>query len=324
MARLRYLGIKLAQVIVTLLAVVTFNFWLFHVLPGDPIRLLARSGNLQPEDIARLRQLFGLDQPLPAQYLIYLRDLATGNLGMSLTYRQPVSDILAERIVNTVELLTFATVLVVIVGVAAGVFAASRRGTRADAATVVSSLFFWSLPTFWTGLMLIFILGVYFRAFPISGSGTPGAVYATPLDQVLDFSSHLVLPTITLLLVDIGQFVLITRSSLIDVLTEDFILTARAKGLSARRVLWRHGVPNALLPVVTTSALYVSLVVGGAIQVETVFSWPGMGRLIYDAVLRRDYPLIEATFLVFAVTVILTNFATDLLYLWIDPRVRNA
>jgi peptide/nickel transport system permease protein len=189
---------------------------------------------------------------------------------------------------------------------------------------VVSSLFFWSLPTFWTGLMLIFILGVYFHAFPISGSGTPGVVYASPPDQVLDFASHLVLPTITLLLVDIGQFVLITRSSLIDVLTEDFILTARAKGLSARRVLWRHGVPNALLPVVTTSALYVSLVVGGAIQVETVFSWPGMGRLIYDAVLRRDYPLIEATFLVFAVTVILANFVTDLLYLWIDPRVRNA
>jgi len=324
MPRLRYLLTKLGQVLVTLLAVVTFNFYLFHVLPGDPIRLLARAGNLQPEDIARLRQLFGLDQSLPVQYLVYLRDLATGNLGMSLTYRQPVSDILAQRIVNTVELLTVATVLVVVIGIVAGVVAAARRGTRADAGTVIVSLFFWSLPTFWTGLMLIFILGVYFHAFPISGSGTPGVFYTSPIAQLEDFLPHLVLPSLTLVLVDIGQFVLITRSSLIDVLTEDFILTAKAKGLSARQVLWRHGVPNAMLPVVTTSALYVSLVVGGAIQVETVFSWPGMGRLIYDAVLRRDYPLIEASFLIFAVTVILVNFVSDLLYLWIDPRVRNA
>lgn len=324
MPRLRYFLVKVAQVLVTLLAVVTFNFYLFHVLPGDPIRLLARAGNLQPEDIARLRQLFGLDQSLPVQFLIYLRDLATGNLGMSLAYRQPVADILAQRIFNTVELLAMATVLVIVIGVVAGVFAAARRGTRADAGTVVASLFFWSLPTFWTGLMLIFLLGVYFHTFPISGAGTPGVFYTSLPAQLLDLGSHLVLPSLTLLLVDIGQFVLITRSSLIDVLTEDFIVTARAKGLSGRQVLWRHGVPNAMLPVVTTSALYVGLVVGGAIQVETVFSWPGMGRLIYDAVLRRDYPLIEATFLVFAVTVILVNFATDLLYMWIDPRVRNA
>jgi len=324
MGGLRYLGRKLVQVALTLLAVVTFNFYLFHVLPGDPIKLLARAGNLQPEDIARLRELFGLDQSLPVQYLVYLRDLATGNLGMSLTYRQPVVDILAERIVNTVELLAAATVLVIIIGVVVGVIAAARRGTRVDTASVVTSLLFWSLPTFWTGLMLIFILGVWLHAFPISGSGTPGVVYASLGAQVVDFGAHLVLPTLTLVLVDIGQFVLITRSSLIDVLTEDFILTARAKGLSSSQVLWRHGVPNALLPVITTSALYVGLVVGGAIQVETVFSWPGMGRLIYDSVLRRDYPLIEATFLVFAMTVILTNFATDLLYMWIDPRVRNA
>jgi peptide/nickel transport system permease protein len=324
MGRLRYLGSKLAQVLVTLLAVATFNFLLFHVLPGDPIRLQARAGNLQPADIARLKELYGLDQSLPVQYFVYLRDLVTGNLGMSFTYHQPVSDILAERIVNTVELLTLATILVLIIGVTAGVVAAARRGSRTDAGTVVTSLFFWSLPTFWTGLVLIFILGVYFHALPISGASTPGVHFKNPVDGVIDLVRHLVLPTITLILVDIGQFVLITRSSLIDVLTEDFILTAKAKGLSPRRVLWRHGVPNAMLPVVTASALYVALVIGGAIQVETVFSWPGMGSLIYDAVLRRDYPLIEASFLLFAATVILVNFLSDLLYMWIDPRVRNA
>jgi peptide/nickel transport system permease protein len=322
--RTRYLATKLAQVALTLLAVATFNFLLFHVLPGDPIRLQARAGNLQPADIERLRELYGLDQPLFVQYLVYLRDLATGNLGLSFTYHQPVADILAQRIANTMQLLTLATVLVLVIGVGAGVMAAARRGSRTDASSVVTSLFFWSLPTFWTGLVLIFVFGVWLHWLPISGATTPGAHFKSPWDAIVDSVRHLILPTVTLILVDIGQFVLITRSSLIDVMTEDFMLTAKAKGLSPRRVLWGHAVRNAMLPVVTASALYVALVIGGAIQVETVFSWPGMGSLIYDAVLRRDYPLIEASFLIFAVTVIIVNFLSDLLYMWIDPRVRNA
>jgi peptide/nickel transport system permease protein len=322
--RARYLGTKLAQMLVTLLAVATFNFLLFHVLPGDPIRLQARAGNLQPADIARLKELYGLDQPLPVQYLVYLRDLATGNLGLSFTYHQPVADILAQRIANTMQLLTLATVLVLVIGVVAGVLAASRRGSRVDAGTVTTSLVFWSLPTFWTGLVLIFVFGVWLHWLPISGASTPGAHFKSPWDGFLDTIRHLILPTITLILVDVGQFVLITRSSLIDVMTEDFMLTAKAKGLSGRTILWKHAVRNAMLPVITASALYVALVIGGAIQVETVFSWPGMGSLIYDAVLRRDYPLIEASFLIFAVTVIVVNFISDLLYMWVDPRVRNA
>ncbi len=321
---MRYLGSKIAQVVITLLAVATFNFLLFHVLPGDPVRLQARAGHLQPEDIARLRELYGLDQPLYAQYFVYLRDLLTGNLGTSFSFREPVAELLAQRLLNTVQLLALATVLVILIGIVAGVIAASRRGSRLDASTVVTSLFFWSLPTFWTGLVLIFIFGVYLHWLPISGASTPGAHFKSFWDGAIDSLRHMILPTITLVLVDIGQFVLITRSSLVDVMTEDFILTAKAKGLSRRRVLWGHGVRNALLPVVTASALYVALVIGGAIQVETVFSWPGMGELIYDAVLKRDYPVIEATFLLFAVTVILANFLSDLLYLWIDPRVRNA
>jgi peptide/nickel transport system permease protein len=324
MLRLRFLLSKTAQASATLFAVVTFNFLLFRILPGDPIRLMARAGHLQPEDVARIRNLFGLDQPLWNQYLIYLHNLATGQLGISLTYREPVAQILAERIINTVLLLTAATVIVVAIGIAVGVAAGARPGSRFDTGAVASTLIFWSLPTFWTGLMLIMILGVYFGAFPISNMQTIGASYDTPLDHALDVSSHLVLPTLTLALVDIGQFVLITRSSLVDVMTEDYILTAKAKGLSRSAVVWKHGVRNALLPVVTTSALYVGLVMGGAIQVETVFSWPGLGRLVYDAVLRRDYPLLESSFLVFAVTVILANYLADIAYLLLDPRVRNA
>jgi peptide/nickel transport system permease protein len=324
MIRLRYLLAKAVQTLITLYAVITFNFILFRVLPGDPIRLLARAGNLSPEDIARIRHLFGLDQSLFVQYLYYFRNLLTGNLGMSLTYRRPVFDILQERIANTVLLLAGATVLVIVAGIVVGVVAGTRPGSRFDTSAVISSLTFWSLPTFWTGLILIMLLGVYFQAFPISGMSMPGATYNTVFDQFADVGSHLVLPTLTLALVDIGQFVLITRSALVDVMTEDFMLTARAKGLSRGRIVWGHAVPNALLPVVTTSALYASLVMGGAIQVETVFSWPGLGRLVYDAVLRRDYPLLEASFLVFAVTGILGNLATDVLYLFLDPRVRQA
>jgi peptide/nickel transport system permease protein len=247
----------------------------------------------------------------------------TGQFGTSITFQRPVADILAERILNTVILLAAATVLVVALGIGLGIVAAARRGSRLDNSIVTGALVFWSLPTFWTGLILIFVFGVFLHALPVSGISTPGSSFSSPLPAAVDLARHLVLPTITLALVDIGQFVLITRSSLVDVLTEDYILTAKAKGLSRRQVVWRHGVPNALLPVVTTTALYVGLTIGGAIQVETVFSWPGMGRLMYDAVLRRDYPILEATFFLFAVVVIAANLVSDLLYQVLDPRVRE-
>lgn len=322
MFRLGYLGRKLAILALTLLAVATFNFILFRVLPGNPIQLQARAGNLSPDAIARLREIYGLDQPLVSQFFIYLRDVFTGQFGMSITYQRPVIDVLAERMFNTLILLAAATVLVVVLGIGLGIVAAARHGSRVDSSTVVGALILWSLPTFWTGLILIFVFGVFLHVLPVAGTSTPGLSSTSPLGSVADLVRHLILPTITLALVDIGQFVLITRSSLVDVLTEDYILTAKAKGLSRRLVVWRHGVRNALLPVVTTTALYVGLTIGGAIQVETVFSWPGMGRLMYDAVLRRDYPILEASFFIFAVVVIAANLVSDLLYQILDPRVR--
>jgi peptide/nickel transport system permease protein len=321
--RIGYLARKLAILALTLLAVATFNFALFRVLPGDPVQLQARAGHLAPEAIARLREIYGLDQPLIDQFGIYLRDVFTGQFGTSITYQRSVADILAERMANTLLLLALATILVVLLGIGLGVVAAARRGSRFDGSVVVGALVFWSLPTFWTGLILIFVFGVFLHALPVSGLATPGATLG-PVGSVADVAKHLILPTITLALVDIGQFVLITRSSLVDVLTEDYILTAKAKGLSRRQVVWRHGVRNALLPVVTATALYVSLTIGGAIQVETVFSWPGMGRLMYDAVLRRDYPILEASFFLFALGVVVANLLSDLLYQVLDPRVREA
>lgn len=322
--RLPYLARKVLQLLALLFAVIAFNFLLFRVLPGDPTRLYARSGRLTPEVVAQLRSLFGLDKSLWDQFWIYFKGLLHGDLGFSYTFRRPVSEIVGERLVNTMVLLAAATILVTVIGIALGVWAASRRGSKADSSTVISSLVLWSMPTFWTGMLLLFAFGVWFHVLPTTGISTPLATYSSPLGPALDVGRHLILPTITLVLVDIGQFVLITRSSLVDVLTEDFVTTAKAKGLSKRRVVWGHAVRNGMLPVVTTTALYVGIVVGGAIQVETVFSWPGMGELTYEAVLRRDYPVLEACFLLFAVTVIVANFLADLLYRVLDPRVKES
>jgi peptide/nickel transport system permease protein len=323
-ARSSYLARKITWLVVTLYCVVTFNFLLFHLLPGNPVRLLARSGHLTQAAVAQITRVYGLNHSLPVQYVIYLRDLVHGQLGISYTYRVPVSQLLGQYLGNTILLLTAATVLTIVVGVLLGVVAASRRGSGYDSATVTASVIGWSLPTFWTGLILAFVLGVWLHAFPIFGMETPNAAYTSGFQHIEDIASHLFLPTLTLVVVNVAQFVLVARASVIEVLADDFMLTATAKGLAPGRVLWRHAVRNALLPVVTSSALLVGLVVSGAIEVETVFSWPGMGLLVYNAVLNRDYPVIEAAFLVFAVVVLLVNFASDLLYQSLDPRVRNA
>ena len=318
----RYLASKLGYLMLTLLAVLAGNFILFHLMPGDPVTHIARGEHLDAAAIARLRNFYGLDQPLLSQFVAYVRHLLGGDFGWSYTYQASVGPIVAKALGNTLILVTVSTLLVIGLGVLIGVFAASRRGTRTDGGLVIGSLVFWSLPTFWVGTLLIFLFAVTLGWLPIAGMHTPDALYPNVFTKLADLARHLMLPTLAMVLVDIAQFILITRSSLLATLTEDFMTTARAKGLSPRRVLWRHGVRNALLPVVTATALYASATVGGTIQVETVFSWPGMGQLIYLSVVRRDYPVMEACFLVFAVVVVLANFASDVVYRLLDPRVR--
>jgi peptide/nickel transport system permease protein len=318
---MNYLSRKTLQLFASIFAIVTFNFFLFHVIPGDPLRLIARSQRLSPESQAQLRAFFGLDKSLPEQYLRYLINLAHGDFGFSFSYHENVTSIVIRALWHTLLLLTASTLIVVLVGIALGVFAGSRRGKRADSWTILTSLAFWSLPTFWVGMLLVFIFGVWFGGLPISGITTPNAIYSGPFDQILDVARHLILPTVTLALVDTAFFVLITRTALVEVMTEDYMLTARGKGLPRRALVWKHGVRNALLPVLTASALYISALVAGAIQVEVVFSWPGMGLLMYNSVLSRDYPLLEGCFLVSAVAVLAANFASDLLYRKLDPRV---
>jgi len=318
-----YITKKTGQLIFTLYIIATVNFLLFRVLPGDPLKLLARSGNLTADAIARLREIFGLDQPLGVQYLIYLKNILSGQFGYSVTFRRPVMEIISERFLNTLILLAAATVVVIVIGVGLGILAGMRRGTKTDKFLVVTSMVGWSLPTFWTGLMLIIAFGVFMHTFPIAGISTPGASYASVFALIKDYANHLVLPTAALVIVDMAQFFLITRNTLVDVLTEDYVLTAKAKGLTPGGMLWRHAMPNAMLPIITTLTLYVSLVIGGAIQVETVFSYPGMGMLMYDAVLKRDYPILEASFFLLATVTILSNFLSDVLYRVIDPRVKS-
>jgi peptide/nickel transport system permease protein len=318
----RYLGQKLTYLVLTLAAVLVTNFVLFHLMPGDPVTHIARGQHLDAAAVARLRAFYGLDRSMFDQFLTYVGHLARGDLGYSYTYQTSVGPIVIRALGNTLILVTVSTVLVIGLGVLVGVFAAARRGSRADGVFVIGSLVFWSLPTFWVGMLLIFLFAVTLNILPIAGMYTADAIYPTVFTQFADLARHLVLPTIAMVLVDVAQFVLITRSSLLATLSEDFMTTARAKGLHPRRVLWRHGVRNALLPVVTATTLYASATVGGTIQVETVFSWPGMGQLIYLSVVRRDYPVMEACFLIFAVVVVLANFASDVVYRLLDPRVR--
>jgi len=312
---------RVLVLVVSIFAIVTFNFFLFHVIPGDPVRLIARSQKLDPEQVAELRRTFGLDGSLLEQYFRYLSNLLHGDLGYSFSLREPVSDVIGRALVNTLILLTVSTIIVVCVGIMIGVFAGSRQGKKSDNATVVTSLIFWSLPTFWVGMLLVFTFGVWIGGLPISGITTPNAVYHNGFQQVMDVARHLILPTITLAIVDIAFFIIITRTSLVDVMGEDYMLTARGKGLSRRTMVWKHGFRNALLPVLTASVLYISALVAGAIQVEVVFSWPGMGLLTYNSVLSRDYPVLEACFLVTAVVVLVANFGADLVYRRLDPRV---
>jgi len=318
----QYIGRKLGYLVLTLAAVLATNFTLFHLMPGDPVTHIARGQHLDADAIARLRSFYGLDMPLPSQFITYVAHLFRGDFGWSYTYQTSVAPIVAKALGNTLILVTLSTLLVIVLGVGIGVFAASRRGTRTDGGLVIGSLVFWSLPTFWVGMLLIFVFAVTLGWLPIAGMFTADAVYPTVFTKIADLARHLILPTMAMVLVDIAQFVLISRSSLLAVLSEDYMTTARAKGLSPRRVLWRHGVRNALLPVVTATSLYASATVGGTIQVETVFSWPGMGQLIYLSVIRRDYPIMEACFLIFAVVVVLANFASDIAYRLLDPRVR--
>lgn len=323
---LRRLGLAL----LTILFVAVLNFFLFRVLPGDPARVVRDPRMTQAAQEA-IRRRFGLDKPLlmgdqgnpfDSQFFRYLGNLAQGDLGISFNFNRPVTDLLRERLANTVLLVFAGELLAIMIGLALGVLSAYRRGAALDVSALLFGLFTWALPTFFLGIMLL-IVGSSYLGLPVGGIRTPGASYAGWPDQALDVGRHLAMPTLTLTIILLGQYLLIMRSSLLDVLGEDYILTARAKGLSDARVLRDHAVPNALLPVVALIALTLGFTVSGSILIESVFSWPGLGSAVFEAVNRRDYPMLQGAFLLFTISVVLANTAADLLYAVLDPRVRS-
>ncbi len=315
----RYIIRRAMTALAIFLIILTLNFIIFHTLPGDPVRTLFQDPRLSVADRERLSHLFGLDRPLIEQYLIYMANSLQGQMGTSFTYREPVSSIVYERLINTLILVGSASILALFLGVALGTIAAWRRNTPTDYAVLGSSLFLYSMPTFWIGMLSIFALA---GLVPSAGMFTPGAVYAGAFDQFVDLIRHLMVPMLVLTAVLFGQYVMIMRSALIDVLQEDYIITARAKGLSEGRMLRTHARPNAMLPLVTLVAINLSFIVAGAIQTETVFSWPGVGRLMYDALLTRDYPILQGSFLVVTAVALVGNVIADVAYAFLDPRVR--
>lgn len=317
----RYVARKVFQAILTLFFVLTANFFMFRVMPGDPIALLTRSQKLTPEMIAEQRAEFGLDEPLPRQYVIYLQQTLTGELGLSFRSARPVWDEISTRIWPTVLLVGTGTILASVIGIWVGTRGGWRRGSTFDTTTLYGSLVLYSMPEGWLGMILLLVFAGWLGWFPSGGYETGGL---TGFDRVIDIANHLVLPCLTLTLGYVGSYSIVMRSSLLEVMREGFVLTARAKGVPDRLVLRRHAGPNAFLPTFTLIFLSFGFVIGGAIIIETVFSWPGLGLLTYEAINTLDYPMLQAIFLLTSAFVIAFNLVADLTYGYLDPRIREA
>ncbi|AUS82019.1 ABC transporter permease [Actinoalloteichus sp. AHMU CJ021] len=323
----RYLASKLAGALTSLLLVVLLGFFLFRMLPGDPVQTMTAGREVTAEQIAELRERLGLSDPLWRQFLDYLGGLLQGDFGDSFRYGRPVGDIILERLGPTILLAGTATVLAILLGLWLGVRSAWRHGSRFDRTATGVALTLWSVPTFWLGLIVLMVFAV--GVGPLPGLFPTGGIRSIDpppglLPQVLDVAHHLVLPCLTMVAVIFAQYQMVMRSSLLEEMGSDYLTTARAKGLREDLVRRRHAVPNALLPSVTLIFLHLGLVVSGAIMVETVFSWPGLGYLMVNALEYPDLPLMQGTFIVLAGTVIVMNVLADVVYRFLDPRVRAA
>jgi ABC-type dipeptide/oligopeptide/nickel transport system permease component len=319
-----YVVKRIAYAILTVFIAITLNFVLFRALSGDAVSAL-RCKQCSKAFKDEQRRDLGLDQSKWVQYRLYLASLARGDLGKSVPSEKPVRGELAEPIKNSLPMIALGTIFSIVVGILVGVVAAWRRGTFADKGGLYTALAFYSMPTQWLGLMLIFfVAGVV--GLPTSGikTSTLGLFTdASTWDIFVDRLRHMILPALTLGLVLYGDYALIVRSAMLETLGEDYVLTARAKGLKNWTIVWRHGLRNAMLPIITLVALSLGFIIGGSITVEYVFSYPGLGLLTVEAIDKRDFPLLQAIFLLLTLSVILFNLVADLLYFKFDPRVKS-
>ncbi|MEO8922108.1 MAG: ABC transporter permease [Caldimonas sp.] len=313
---------RVAQGLLLVLAVIVLNFVLVHAAPGDPVETIAgASGGMSPELMAQLRTQYGLDKPLVVQLGVYLAKVVSGDLGYSYFFNLPVVALIVDRVPATLLLVISAVLLAFFVGTTLGVLSARKPNGLLSQSITVLSLVGFAAPVFWMGIMLVILFASIWPILPVSGMRDIQSSGGGWRD-VVDVLHHLILPTVTLALVYLAQYSRLARSSMLDVLGADFIRTARAKGLPERVVLYKHALRNALLPVVTVLGLQFGNVLAGAILVETVFNWPGLGRLAFDSVLRRDYPTILGVLLFASIVVVVMNLLTDLAYRLIDPRIK--
>jgi peptide/nickel transport system permease protein len=314
---------------ITIFIILSFNFFLPRIMPGDPFAFLTGEPTmdmpivLDQEMKAKLLTYYELDKPLLQQFSDYMLNLLHGNLGWSIYFNAPVSNILIGSLKWTLLLVGISTVVYIIAGIILGAVSAWKKGKKMDAGLLTCILSISSFPSFFLGMLFIIIFGVNLQLFPISGARTPFMEYSELSEEIIDIVHHLILPAVTLILTSIGGIYLITRNSMVNVLGEDYIVTARAKGLNERDIMRQHALKNALLPISTMIALIVGFMVMGTILVETVFAYPGVGRLLYEAVLVRDYPLLQGAFLIITMIIIAANFVADMIYVYLDPRVKH-
>jgi len=302
--------------------VVTFNFILFRLMPGDPLAMVSRELKASPESRASILQMYGLDKPIEVQYVNYIKSMLTFDFGMSFNYRIPVKDVLFPKIKASLILAVWSLPFGIIIGIVMGIVASAFRGKKTDTVITTTSMLIYALPSFWLGMILLSLFAVKLKLVPVNGMTTPGMYYGTYFSYVADLGRHIIIPMLSYSLAIFGSYFLIMRSSMIDVFSEDFVLTARAKGLSRRKVIIRHVVPNALLPITTIVVTSIALMFTGAFSIEILFSWPGVGRLMVEAVTRQDYPVMQAINYLIAIVVVAANFVVDILYSYLDPRVR--
>jgi len=319
----RYIFKRITFFIITLFITITINFLLPRLMPGNPVDYFLRDPSITPEERALLIQQFGLDKDVFTQYILYIKNLFTGNLGVSFRYYpRPVTEVLLSRLPWTLYLLGISYSLATVIGIILGAYAAWKKESKIDLLTIGIAFITRSMPIFWLGMLTLYIFSVHLGWFPLSGAVTAGAEYSSFLDFALDVLRHSILPMIVITIFLLGPPALITRGLVLDSLTEPYVDTAIAKGLPPRVILFKHALRPVSLPLSSYTAILLGYVVGGAVFTETVFSWPGVGRLIYEAIMRRDYPLIQGAFLLISISVLIANFIVDFIYAYLDPRVR--
>lgn len=318
-----YILSRLAWGALIILSILVLNFLIVHMVPGDPLQALVGDFPVPPGYAEQIRADFGLDKPITTQLGLYLFNLAQGNLGFSFANRMPVLDLITARLGPTMLLMIPSLFFAAVLGVVLGVTAAPRAGSVQDSALTAISLFGYSVPVFWLGQMLVIVFAIHLGWLPVQGM-TSMREELHGIDAVLSVLRHLVLPGFSVMIFYIAIVSRVARASVAEALHHDFVLTAKAKGLSRRAVLWRHVLPNAMIPVITVIGYNFGHSLTGAILVETVFGWPGIGSLFITSISNRDYPVLQGIFLLAAVSVVVINILTDLLYAFLDPRVRSS